>query len=135
MFRSKALQLIPVGICTAYCGYVLQDRFADDDAAREVKVVSRNSWVPLLVCLALDRPQSGSLLFWSPPLPPLSQGRFFLFSEKGESGWPKWLKKLAEKLQQLLQENRDQSDTATKSKDLRVSLLGGYFPAIQARPS
>jgi hypothetical protein len=33
------LQLIPVGVCVAYVGYVAQDRFADHDAMRDLKLV------------------------------------------------------------------------------------------------
>ena len=36
------MQLIPVGICTFYVGYVAVDRFADDEAKRAEKVVSTN---------------------------------------------------------------------------------------------
>jgi hypothetical protein len=36
---NKFLQLIPVGICVAYVGYVAQDRFADHENERSLKLV------------------------------------------------------------------------------------------------
>jgi len=36
---NKLLQLVPVGICMAYVGYVAQDRFADHENERSLKLV------------------------------------------------------------------------------------------------
>ena len=37
--KSKGVSLIPVVICAGYVGYVMKDRFAADNEAREEKLV------------------------------------------------------------------------------------------------